>query len=116
MRNQRLCAGLHVEYPAQVQQVVVDIRKCGFSARHYLRAGLGQFIGLNTQWGQALRRDVATHPHAIVPAGKIEVGVGIEQCFQRGVFAGQLGQVAKVAQQGLIRFVPAGDAAVADHV
>jgi len=62
-----------------------------------------------------LRRQVAAHAHAVVPASEEEIDVGIEQGFNRGIFARQFRQaVEDHFHLGSYR-LPATDATVASH-
>lgn len=71
---------------------------------------------IDAQRCQGLGRQVAAHTHAVVPAGKEEIHIGIEQRFNGRVLARQFGQAVEDHLHLRGDGLPAADAAVTGHV
>lgn len=104
-----------IEDQPEVVQVLVEIIQAGRRSRADLRAGFAQLVYRDAERRQGLRRHRATGAHAVVPAGKEEVGVGRQQVFHRRVARGQFRQPLQGVALAGVQGFPAADAGVADH-
>ena len=97
--------------PAQVVQGIVDGDRRTWTAAD---AGFTEHVAGDAVFSQHFRRDLAG-AEAVTPAGKDEIGPGIEDGFQAHLLSGQVGNTRQALTQRRSDLLAGGDAAVADQ-